>query len=221
MLIRKPTPFTEEQYSRVSRILWKNDIGNPALDGSGFSWTDDTYTLQGNGTVSGTSDKFFYLSDLHYGDGQVVARVDSLDNTRAGARAGVMFRERNEPKTTELNFAEDYTAAYRNGTVLLPEARTAAVLCDPAGHMHMVYRAATNGVMLSAGTVDPAYGPYAKLVRSSDTFAGYCSPDGETWTKIGQVALSMDEKVEMGMAVCSGDPVAVAEATFSAFSRVE
>ena len=85
----------------------------------------------------------------------------------------------------------------------------------------MVYRTAPHGAMLSAGTLKPAYGPYAKLVRSADTFTGYCSPDGQTWTKIGQVALSMDEKVEMGMAVCSGDPAALAEATFSAFSRVE
>jgi hypothetical protein len=206
---------------RVSRILWKNDIGNPALEGSGFSRTDDTYKLQGNGTLSGTSDKFFYLSDLHYGDGHIVARVDSLDDTDLGARAGIMFRERKEPKTTERDFAEDYTAAYRQGTVLLPAARTVAVLRDPAGHMHMVYRAATNGAMLNAGTVNPAYGPYAKLVRSTDTFTGHCSPDGQTWTQIGQVTLSMDEKVEMGMAVCSGDPSVLANATFSAFSRVE
>jgi hypothetical protein len=147
--------------------------------------------------------------------------VDSLDSTHAGARAGVMFRERNEPATRELDFAEDYTAAYRKGTVLLPTARTVAVLQDPTGQMQMVYRTAPRGAMLSAGTEKPAHGPYTKLVRSADAFTGYCSPDGKTWTRIGEVAISMDEKVEVGMAVCSGDPATLAKATFSAFSRVE
>jgi len=205
----------------ISRILWKNDIGNPALDGSGFSKTDDTYTLQGSGHISGTSDKFFYLSDLHYGDGKLAAKLDSLKNTHDDARAGVMFRERNEPVTTELDFAEDYTAAYRNGTILLPEARTVAVLRDPSGQMHMVYRSKKGGNLLSAGKVTSAQGPYATLTRIGDTFTGYASSDTETWTKIAEVTLSMAEKVEAGMVVCSGNDTALAEATFSAFSRDE
>jgi len=206
---------------KLSRILWKNDIGSPALAGSGYSSTDDTYTLQGNGNISGTADNFFFLSDLHYGGGEVVVSIDSLDNTHANARAGIMFRERNEPVTTELDFAEDYTAAYRNGTILLPEARMVAVLRDPAGNMHMVYRSTTGGNLLSAGVADAALGPNAKLTRSGGTFTGYTSPDGEAWAEIAQVTLSMAEKVEMGMAVCSGDNSALAQATFSAFSRLE
>ncbi|TWU44210.1 hypothetical protein Q31b_17460 [Novipirellula aureliae] len=207
--------------STVSRVYWKNDIGSPALDGSGFSKTDDTYTLQGSGHLSGVSDKFFYLSDLHYGDGKLAAKLEALDDSHAGARSGIMFRERNEPMTTELDFAEDYTAAYRDGTVLLPDARTVAVLRDPSGQMHMVYRSTTAGELRSAGTLPPAQGPYATLTRIGDTFTGYASADGETWTKIAQVDLSLAEKVEAGMVVCSGDDNSLAEATFRAFSREE
>jgi len=47
-----------EEVKRVSGILWKNDIGRPALDDRGFSKTDDTYTLQGSGNISGTSDNY-------------------------------------------------------------------------------------------------------------------------------------------------------------------
>ena len=207
--------------SIISRVYWKNDIGSPKLAGSGFSMPDDTYTLKGNGTLSGKSDRFFYLSDLHYGDGQVVAKVDALSETHADARAGIMFRERNEPKVTDRDCAEKYTAAYREGSVLLPGARTVAVLRDPAGQMYMVCRNKPNGPMVSAEPAKATLGPYAKLVRKGDTFTGYCSPDGESWTRIGEVELPLDDKVEMGMAVCSGAPAALAEATFSAFERIE
>jgi hypothetical protein len=210
-----------ESGGQLSRILWKNDIGRPALAGSGTSSTDDTYTLQGCGNLSGTADTFFYLSDLHYGNGTVVACMDSLDTIHADARAGIMFRERNEPVTTYSDWAEDYTAAYSNGTILASGARAVAVVRDPAGQMQMVYRSATNGPLQTAGTVGAAYGPYAKLVRSGDTFTGYCSPDGQNWNHIALVTLSMAEKVEMGMAVSSGDAAALATATFSQFSRTE
>ncbi|WP_372809104.1 putative glycoside hydrolase, partial [Pontiella sp.] len=206
---------------KLSRIMWKNDVGSPALAGSGASATDNTYTLRGGGNLSGTADHFFFLSDLHYGNGAVAACVDSLENTHAEARAGVMFRERNEPETTYANWAEDYTAAYSNGTILVAGARMVAVVRDPAGQMQMVYRAATDGSLQTAGTLDPAHGPYAKLVRRGDLFVGQCSPDGQSWTNIAQVTLPMAEKVEMGMAVSSGDAAALAEASFSAFSRTE
>ena len=85
----------------------------------------------------------------------------------------------------------------------------------------MVYRTKKGGNLLSAGTATSAQGPYATLTRIGDTFTGYASSDAETWTKIAQVTLSMAEKVEAGMAVCSGNNTALAEATFSGFSRDE
>ncbi|MDF7799094.1 Ig-like domain-containing protein [Pontiellaceae bacterium B1224] len=206
---------------KLSRIMWKNDIGSTALAGSGASSTDNSYTLRGCGNISDHADNFFYLSDLHYGNGRVMARIDSLSASNATAQAGIMFRERNEPETDYSNWAEDYTAAYSNGTILVSGARTVAVVRDPAGQMQLVYRSTTNGLMQTAGTVHQDFGPYAKLVRSGDTFIGYCSPDGQSWTNIAQITLPMAEKVEMGMAVASGNDTAPAEATFSAFSRAE
>ncbi|WP_372797843.1 Ig-like domain-containing protein, partial [Pontiella sp.] len=209
---------------KQSRILWKNDIGSPALAGSGASRTDDTYTLQGCGTLSGSSDQFFYLSDLHYGNGTISACIDHLDAAHADARAGVMFRERTEPTAldyTDTEYVDACVAAYSNGTVLAAGARTVAVLRDSAGQMNMVYRSATNGVLQTAGTLGPAFGPYAKLVRSGDTFTGYSSADGLSWTTIAQVTLPLAEKIEMGMAVTSGENTALAEAMFSGFERIE
>jgi hypothetical protein len=153
-----------------------------------------------------------------------MARIDSLSASDATAKAGVMFRERNDPVTTDADCAEVYTAAYRDGTILQSGARTVAVVRKPDGSMQMVYRSTTGGAMATAGTADANLGPYAKLIRSGDVFTGYCSPDGTIWTQIGQVTLTdMAEKIEMGMAVASGNsnnPI-LATAIFSAFSRVE
>jgi len=208
-------------------ILWKNNVGSLALGGDGRSSSDYTYTLKGSGNISGTGDNFFFLSDLHYGNGKLEAKLDELENTHANARAGVMFRERIEPVENPLddyaedNYVEDYVTAYKNGTIIVSEARTSAVLRDPSGQMHMVYRSKKGGELLSAGKVPSAQGPYATLTRIGDTFTGYASSDGETWTKIAQVTLSLSERVEAGMVVCSGNKTALAEATFSAFSRDE
>ena len=114
-----------------------------------------------------------------------------------------------------------YVAAYKNGTIIVSEAKTVAVLRDPSGELYMFCRKTRRGNLSLVGQENAAKGPYVKLVRNGDVFTGYCSADEETWTEIGQVTLSLSERVEMGMAVCSGDPAALAKATFSEFSRIE
>ncbi|TWU44379.1 hypothetical protein Q31b_19150 [Novipirellula aureliae] len=211
----------------VHRVLWKNNVGNPALKGDGTSHSDYTYSLQGGGNISGTGDNFFFLSDLHYGNGELKAKLSALENTHANARAGIMFRERVEPVETPLEdyaddqYVENYVAAYKDGTVIVSDARTIAVLRDPSGEMVMVCRNSRGEGLSLIGQADAAKGPYVKLVRNGDVFTGSCSVDEKTWTEIGQVALALPERVEAGMAVCSGDPDALTNATLSEFSRVE
>ncbi|WP_250929440.1 putative glycoside hydrolase [Aporhodopirellula aestuarii] len=182
----------------VARILWKNDIGNPALAGSGISGTDDTYRIQGGGGFSRESEQLFFLSDAHYGDGAIKASIDALENTHAYARAGIMFRES-----------------------LATDAPMVAVLRDPAGRLYMYYRLKSGEKTVSAGFIDAGKGRRVMLVRSGDVFSGYCSSDGTRWTKISQVSIPMREKIEMGMAVASHSQTALAAATFSEFARRE
>lgn len=181
-----------------TRVLWKNDIGNPGVPGSGMSSADNTYTIRGSGGFAGTSDRFFYLSDAHYGDGMLRASIDSVENTHEHAKAGIMFRES-----------------------LAADARMVALLRDPAGRLHMYYRAEQGAKLRSARVVNAAQYRYVALVRKGDTFAGACSPDGKKWTKLSQVSIPMREKIEMGMAVASHRMTTLAEATFSALARNE
>ncbi|WPJ97063.1 putative glycoside hydrolase [Coraliomargarita algicola] len=180
-----------------TRILWKNNIGAPPLAGSGLSSTVDIYKLEGSGFIGGAADQFFYLSDAHYGDGGVKASVDTFVNSGANAKAGVMYR---------ASLAADDTMV--------------AVLRDPAGRMHMVYRPGKGANVVGLGSVDAPQKRFAMLVRQGDRFLGYCSSDESNWTPIGEVDLPMDEKIEMGMAIASQDD-ALAEVRISGFAQIE
>lgn len=182
----------------AAQILWKNNVGDPTLAGSGMSSTVGMYQLFGSGAFSGNADQFFYLSDAHYGDGGVKAAVDVAEGALPNAKAGVMLRES-----------------------LGADAAMVAVLRDPSGRMHMVFRPQKGAALISAGSLDAAQRPYAMVVRQGDHFVGYCSSDERDWKQIGEATVPMPEKIETGMAVASHDPGALAEARFSAFARIE
>ena len=69
------------------------DIGNTAATG-GYAQAGSTFTVLGSGAdVFGSSDEFRYVYQTLAGDGSITARVVSLTNTNASAKAGVMVRE--------------------------------------------------------------------------------------------------------------------------------
>ena len=186
-----------DKFRWTIRIMWKNDIGKPAKPGSSISYTDDTYTIKGSGSFAHKMDQFYYLSDSHYGDGEVQARIDSLDKASATAKAGVMFRES-----------------------LAADAKMVAVIRGTSGKMYMISRSETGGKLIAAGGGMKGSKPYAKIVRKGDVFRGYYSSDGKIWDTIADVTVPMAKKIEMGMAVAS-QSAALSTATFSGFSRLE
>src|SRR5690606_16776103 len=70
------------------------DIGTVAAAGSSVQTGPGAYTVSGSGVdIAGYNDEFHFVSSQLVGDGQIVARVDSLTNTNSWAKAGVMFRD--------------------------------------------------------------------------------------------------------------------------------
>src|SRR4029453_17695757 len=63
------------------------DVGSPALGGSA-SFGLDKFTVNG-----GAADQFSFVYRPLSGDGEIVARVESLTRTDNQAKAGVMIRE--------------------------------------------------------------------------------------------------------------------------------
>ena len=69
------------------------DVGSVALVGSA-SESGGTFTVKASGAdIWGTADQFHFVYQQLSGDGEIVARVASIQNTSIWAKAGVMIRE--------------------------------------------------------------------------------------------------------------------------------
>ncbi len=146
-----------------------------------------TILMNGTGTdVWDTSDQFRFVYKQLKGNGSIVARVDSVGNTNAWAKAGVMIRES--------------TAA---GSV---HAFTAATPTSSHG-VSFQYRNDT-GVATNSNT-DVANTPmpqWVKVTRNGTSFTAQYSADGKTWTDIvptTAATITMASDVLIGLGVTS------------------
>jgi nitrous oxidase accessory protein NosD len=160
---------------------WVNgDIGAVGSAG-GSAYSNGVFALRGAGAdIWGDADAFNFQYLSLSGDGQLVARVVSQQNTNAWAKAGVMIRE-------------DLSARARHTSMLLTPANGSAF-------QHRL--APTNATAHAAGPALKAPA-WVKLVRAGTNFSGYTSLNGINWTLAGSVSISMANTVYAGLAVTS------------------
>jgi hypothetical protein len=160
----------------------EQDIGSPSIAGD-TDYDDQTglFTMKGSGLgMSGTSDSFHYAYQTLTGDGQLIARVSSITSTNSWARGGVMIRE-------TLNPDSRYAFAYITKSA------------NSGGFMRRTTTAGTPSATNFTG--GPAI--YLKVVRVGNTFTGYRSADGITWSTIASQTITMSTTVYVGLAVSS------------------
>jgi len=168
------------------------DIGAVALRGSA-SLANGVYTVAGSGAdIWSTADAFHFACANASGDGSITARVTSITNTSSWAKAGVMMRA-----------SRDSTAPH------------VLVAVSPGNGVQMMYRgaagASSSNVRIVAGIKAPCW---VRLTRAGNTFTGYISPDGASWTLVGSISVPMPAAVFSGLAVLSHDNPALNTATF-------
>jgi regulation of enolase protein 1 (concanavalin A-like superfamily) len=160
---------------------WQDaDIGNVGLTGASGAG-GSTYTLYGSGEdIGGSGDAFHFVYQPLGGNGGIVARVKSEQNTSPLAKVGIMIRE-----------------------TLNTNATCVAVLLEQTNGSHLQYRPSTGSSTTDvAGPVVGA--PYwLKLVRSGDSFTASAAPDGVNYVPVGNATVSMASNVFVGLAVCS------------------
>jgi hypothetical protein len=156
------------------------DIGSVSLAGDAGE-SSGTFTVSASGAdIWNAFDEFHYVYQPLSGDGTIVARVASLQETDPWAKAGVMIRQSLASNSPHAMTA--VTAA--NGVAFQRRESTGA----PSLH--------TPGAAVGA--------PYwVKLVRAGNTFSGYSSADGVNWTTIGSDTIAMASNVYVGLAVTS------------------
>ena len=156
------------------------DIGGPAVAGS-TNYASGTFNVSGSGTdIWDASDQFHYVYQPLNGNGTVIARVAGVQNTDPWAKAGVMIRE-----------------------TLAANSTHAMMVLTSGNGLAFQRRLATGGLSThTAGAIATA--PYwVKLVRSGNTFTGYQSANGTTWTQVDTATIPMATSVYVGLAVTS------------------
>ncbi len=169
----------------------QQDIGSPGLAGSA-GYSAGVFAVSGSGAdIEDVSDQFHYVYQTLSGDGTIQARVATLQNTDAWAKAGVMIRE---------------TAA---------AGSKHAMMAVTPGNGSVFQRRTTTG-----GSTTTTFGPavaapyWVRVVRSGSTFSGYVSGDGVGWTLVGSSTISMATSVLVGLPVTSHNNSLICTATF-------
>jgi plastocyanin/regulation of enolase protein 1 (concanavalin A-like superfamily) len=180
----------------ASRPAYGNsDVGSPAIAGS-TTFSNGVYTLTGSGAdIWNNSDSFHFMYVPLSGDGQIVARVTSMQfqgSTQLRAKAGVMMRDSlsDDARNVMLEISPD------NSTTM---------------QQRMAAGSGTGTVLNLGGSAAPFW---LKLTRIGDTFTGYRSVDGINWTSFASTTGSMGQTIYVGLAVNSHDDSQVVTSTF-------
>jgi regulation of enolase protein 1 (concanavalin A-like superfamily) len=170
------------------------DIGAPAIQGS-TTYRQGAYSVHAGGAdIGGSSDQFHFVYQPMSGDGEVVARVQSISNSDAAAKTGVMIRE-----------------------TLAPDSRHAFALVSVASGYAFQRRIDPGGV--AQQTAGPAGAPprWVRLVRVASRIDAYQSADGTTWGLMGSDAVPMVDTVYVGIATTSHNTSVATDAVLDNF----
>src|SRR4029079_10735076 len=118
--------------------------------------------------IGGTSDQFHFVYQPLSGDGEVVARVQSISNSDSWAKTGVMIRE-----------------------TLAPDSRHAfSLLSAGSGYAFERRIDPASVTQLTNGARGAAPG-WVRVVRTGSQFQAFQSNDGTNWTSIGTDVVPM------------------------------
>jgi regulation of enolase protein 1 (concanavalin A-like superfamily) len=205
-----PSVLNDARFSQVSVVDspteplpngWvQTDVGAVSIPGSA-SVSGSELTLNGDGAdIWGTADAFGYVSQQLLNDGTLIARVTTLGNTSAYAKAGVMIR----------------------GGVRSAASAHALLDVKPDGGIEFMVRTADGQQTTFVAGGFQALPVWLKLSKNGQTFTGSVSMDGTTWTPIGMAEVPGIQTFTMaGLVVTSHDPGALTTATFDSIALTQ
>lgn len=180
---------------------WQHqDVGAVGFPGYA-DYNDGTAVINASGNdIWGSQDGGHFAFQPITGNGEIIARVDSLDPTSYAAKCGLMFRE-NMTAGSRMIYVSVIAASDGNGT-----------------QHQLIWRATAGqnaaGLVHDNTPILPAQG-WLRLTRQGNTFAGYYSTNGSNWNLIGSSQLiSMASSAYVGLAVTAQDNSEVCGAVF-------
>jgi endonuclease/exonuclease/phosphatase family metal-dependent hydrolase len=190
-----PPPQAPVVTSPASRLPpgWSTrDVGAPALPGDAVHATGQ-FVVTGEGPdIWGTADGFRFVYRSLTGDGEIVARVESLQHVDDWSKAGVMMRE-----------------ALGHGS------RHATMLTSAANGLAFQRRPVIGGTSLHTNGGPGRAPQFVRLTRSGSTFHAWRSDDGMSWVHVGSERIPMAQTIHVGLVVSSHQRHVPALATFT------
>jgi regulation of enolase protein 1 (concanavalin A-like superfamily) len=183
--------------------LWLR--GHPASVGSFVESPASVYTMTASGAdiwnVPDMRRPSKFHDELHYaymqvsGDYAIAVKVESVSNTNAYAKAGVMIRDSIDANSVNVM------------TCITPSS---------AGGIRFQHRDTTGGTSFTDANIANINAPYwISLTRQGNYFAAGYSPDGSNWAQLGSTTLTMADPVCIGLALTSHNTAATCTAVFS------
>ncbi len=169
------------------------DIGPVGAEGS-CAQASNALVVRGSGAdIWGQSDGFHYAYTKFAGNGTITAKVESMQNTAAWAKAGLMMRE-------SLDADSKYVIHF----------------ISPTSGVALQQRVDTGGGASGVTGLQNVEAPYwIRLVRDGNTFTAFSALDGENWTSLGSTSISMSDPYYVGLAVTSHNDGAINQAVFN------
>src|SRR5262249_46646360 len=155
-------------------------VGGPTIPGN-TTFNGTTWALTASGQYIGkTSDPFQFADRSLSGNGTVIAKGNTLQKTDPWAPAGIMIRETTAPNS--MFASVDYT---------------------PGNGVRFLTRTTTGANATSVAATGVALPLWVKLTRVGNSFAGYYSTNGTTWTQIGTTTtIAMSSNTLIGLVAC-------------------
>jgi Zn-dependent metalloprotease len=185
-------------YCTLAPAPWATaDIGSVSKAGT-ICFKDGNFELAASGNgIDDKSDSFYFTYRQLTGDGEIIARVNSLQNTNSFAKAAVMIRE-------SLNANSKFAMTTIVANPLLTGTAT-----------RFEYRKNTGGKASSGNYQLTAIPKYIRVARVGNTVSSYMSNTNGNWTLIGSANVSMASNVYVGLAATSAVNGVSAVAEFS------
>ena len=177
-----PTIFTAAPAAVALPKPWvAADVGSVLGEGATGFQSPKFISVSSGTAIGGAADSFRFTSQPLVGDGSIVARVTSVENTGDWAKAGVVIRES-----------------------LDPNARQAVMVVSATNGIAWQYRQNVGGSgVVVAGPTSQTAPAWVKVTRAGNTFTGSWSADGATWTEVGSITISMGITVLAGLSSTS------------------
>lgn len=176
MLAAAPAPWLLHDVGTVSTAYQSMELT------AGSAGLTASIGTRGATGVGGAADDVRFLYQQMVGDGEISARIDSLNSDDWFAAAGVMIRE-------SLN----------------ADAKNVSVLGWSAGATILATRDELAGATAPIASVWVGQPHFVKLVRIGNTFTGFTSLDGQNWIQLGALqTIPMGQTVYVGLAASAG-----------------